>query len=675
MAKHKVLSENHDHFVVQTEGKGAPYKVAKVGLSPEMHDTIRGYADGGVVAPAFDPNIDQRDPNAWAEDNTRKGAPVVVPITPAAPVAAAPAPVVVPLPPPPVALRMPSPVPPVPAAGTELGKPVEARPAPTPEDLPADAATQADTPVTDGQAVQDVNAAAALKRAQVEATLLSETKKVADLGVAAEKTRQNLTEGTFNQRTAYQDNLIKKYQEQHIDPHEFWDGKIVRDPVTGEPVKDESGNVKREGGRTVGQKVMIGIGMFLTGLGGKDPFAPLNAAVERNIASQKADIDNRNNQLARYMEETRSLPAAEAAMRADSWTTIGHQIDALGASAKSDEVKANAAAGALQAKQNAQTATNQLSQLTATTANLPTKLAQESAQRAMLIKGAQQALESGNLELAQKFTDLLVSMGATGQDTNKIQPPPAFPTTGSGTGPNPYIQPNPFGAPASNPADPNQPGSLKVNPDGSKTQIPSEFGGTYYNDAQMKAILGSPNPRVKAMAVNMVKMPDGTQAVLSPGADAKEVKDRIETLYQYTKAIADAEKFMADPTKGGSIGTYPDFVTDKVGDSAASKEGREIHSRLISLNKRVQGLTGQMTGGIQALDEAQLPQLHGQLNWSDKHALQMLHENAANVSRGFFKTNINHNIPDTFDIFKYTGGIRQPDKKEATNPGTFVRSR
>jgi hypothetical protein len=86
---------------------------------------------------------------------------------------------------------------------------------------------------------------------------------------------------------------------------------------------------------STGQKVVAAISVFLGGFGaGKGPnqaLAQINKYVDDEIASQKAELGKKQNQLSMYMEETKDLRQAEEMVRADLLRVAGFQMQRLGA--------------------------------------------------------------------------------------------------------------------------------------------------------------------------------------------------------------------------------------------------------------------------------------------------------------------------------------------------------
>lgn len=93
------------------------------------------------------------------------------------------------------------------------------------------------------------------------------------------------------------DDLSQQVSQGKIDPHNWWDSK------------------------STGSKIMTGIGMLLvgaaSGAGGHPEMINnvINQAIDRDIDAQKANLQNKNTLLGKYMEMYNSLPQAEAAAR------------------------------------------------------------------------------------------------------------------------------------------------------------------------------------------------------------------------------------------------------------------------------------------------------------------------------------------------------------------------
>lgn len=86
-------------------------------------------------------------------------------------------------------------------------------------------------------------------------------------------------------------------QQGHIDPNHWWDSK------------------------STGSQILTAIGMMFAGAGGGVSGHPemaskaIDEAIDRDIAAQKANLDNKNTLLSKYMEMYRSIPEAEQAAR------------------------------------------------------------------------------------------------------------------------------------------------------------------------------------------------------------------------------------------------------------------------------------------------------------------------------------------------------------------------
>lgn len=129
--------------------------------------------------------------------------------------------------------------------------------------------------------------------------------------------------------------LADRLNSQAIDPKEFWDGKIVRDPHTGEIQRenqnDPNSPPKRTGGKPWYQKALAGIGMILGG-------APAVAIVEKAMNGRIQDSLNN------YTGLAKDLPLYEATLRNDAATVTQHMINSAASGSKSQTVLANAQA-------------------------------------------------------------------------------------------------------------------------------------------------------------------------------------------------------------------------------------------------------------------------------------------------------------------------------------------
>ena len=202
------------------------------------------------------------------------------------------------------------------------------------------AAATAPAPTYAQAQIQEQQAVA--RQAQIQAAQLQGEQVARAQAAQVEAARQR-------SQAANQDFILKQHLDLaqrlgngSIDPKEFWDGKIKRDPQ-GNIMRDPNGEPMREGGKPWYSKMLAGVGMIL---GGAPAVDMVMKSVDRQIDAQKFDANRSQTLLGHYEAMYRDLPTAEAQVRADAYTVLGHQIETQAAGSKSQQVQA-AAQGAL----------------------------------------------------------------------------------------------------------------------------------------------------------------------------------------------------------------------------------------------------------------------------------------------------------------------------------------
>lgn len=146
----------------------------------------------------------------------------------------------------------------------------------------------------------------------------------------------------YDDRIKYQTAWAQSIANRQVDPKRWWNGdvqhdangNVITDPNTGKPL--------RKGGLDIGGKILAGIGMFL---GGADATRVINEGIDKDIAAQRDNIQNEDNQLKHYIEQTNDLAAAEHLFKADAFVAAAEQLKAAGAPYQSQKTQADTAAG------------------------------------------------------------------------------------------------------------------------------------------------------------------------------------------------------------------------------------------------------------------------------------------------------------------------------------------
>lgn len=132
-----------------------------------------------------------------------------------------------------------------------------------------------------------------------------QAQSMADLGTKYEQSMDDM-HSKFN-------SVASQVEKGHIDPNHWWSSK------------------------STGSQVLTAIGMMfggaVGGIGGHPEMASnaINAAIDRDIDAQKADLNNKHTLLGKYMDMYRSLPEAEAATRLTMNAAVEGKIKATAA--------------------------------------------------------------------------------------------------------------------------------------------------------------------------------------------------------------------------------------------------------------------------------------------------------------------------------------------------------
>lgn len=149
------------------------------------------------------------------------------------------------------------------------------------------------------QAVQNVEQQNKAEMAAAQNTQQAEAAKAGIYGQQAEQMQnlRNKYEEIGNNLHQKFEDLSDKVEAGQIDPHQWWNSK------------------------STGSQILTAIGMMFAGAGAGVSGHPemagkaIDAAIERDIDSQKANLQNKQTLLGKYMEMYNNLPQAEAAAR------------------------------------------------------------------------------------------------------------------------------------------------------------------------------------------------------------------------------------------------------------------------------------------------------------------------------------------------------------------------
>lgn len=149
------------------------------------------------------------------------------------------------------------------------------------------------------QAVKDVNVANQAENAAAGNIQQAQAQNAETYGHQSEQMQQlhHKYEEIGNHIHQKYEDLSDQVAKGHIDPNHWWSSK------------------------STGSQILTAIGMMFAGAGGGASGHPemaqqaINTAIDRDIDSQKHDLQNKNTLLGKYMEMYNSLPQAEAAAR------------------------------------------------------------------------------------------------------------------------------------------------------------------------------------------------------------------------------------------------------------------------------------------------------------------------------------------------------------------------